>query len=104
LRLGRHERRIAAADLQPGVYESDADATEAIDVTFGNPSGSSLLFTDVGENYGFSGSQIRGGTDGFGSVLALQTSSDDNTQLDASQVYCVDSSDMYAPEVSPNGS
>jgi hypothetical protein len=56
------------------IYFSVGNPMDAEDVAFGDPAGSTLLFTDFGSNYQFPGPQTPcSGTDDFGDVLVLQT-------------------------------
>ncbi|MGH2888808.1 MAG: TolB family protein, partial [Solirubrobacteraceae bacterium] len=90
------------------IYFSGAWATmDARQVTFGDPQGSSLLFTDVGTNYtvGAANDDPCGGTDNLSDVLVLETPppSGQTSGPGPTAVYCQDNVFFEAPALRPDG-
>ncbi|HET9101995.1 MAG TPA: PASTA domain-containing protein [Solirubrobacteraceae bacterium] len=83
-----------------------ASTMDARNVTFGDPAGSSLLFTDVGTNYAIAGSEVCDATDSYTDVLVLQTPAalGSGAAPDPTAVYCADNTILSAPALSPDGS
>jgi hypothetical protein len=80
------------------------DLMDARFVTFGDPSGDSLLFTDYGDNYGFNGvgEVCEIGNASADDVLVLQTPPATQFQ-NLSALYCDDNTSLSTPALSPNG-
>jgi hypothetical protein len=75
-------------------------------VTFGDPAGESLLFTDVGNNYEVNHEAPCGGTDSGKEILVRQTPvawSGPATLGQATALYCEDGTFFSDPALSPNG-
>ncbi|MGH3267237.1 MAG: hypothetical protein ACRDNS_35240, partial [Trebonia sp.] len=90
------------------IYFSPVLATmDARDVSFGDPQGSSLLFTDVGTNYtvGAAKDALCAGTDNLSDVLVLETPppSGQTTGPGPTAVYCQDNVFFEAPALRPDG-
>lgn len=90
------------------IYISPYIATmDARDVTFGDPQGSSLLFTDVGTNYSVDAAHDSpcGGSDNLSDVLVLQTPppSGQTSGPDPAAVYCQDNTFFEGPALRPDG-
>jgi hypothetical protein len=78
---------------------------DAQEVTFGDPTGASLLFTDTGDNYRFGGNPPCSGSDDFADVLVLQTPPPpgSNSGPAATAVYCENSTILRGPALRPDG-
>jgi hypothetical protein len=81
---------------------------DARDVTFGEPSGASLLFTDTGGNYYFNGNVEEDpceDSDIYLPILVRQTPGPSGSNTGASEpvLYCDTSTQFYDPALSPNG-
>jgi hypothetical protein len=81
------------------IYRQPGDPMGAMNVTFGDPAGNTLLFTDFGENYQFSGSATPcSGTDDISALLVVQTPGQD-----AADIYCRNDTLLADPALSPSG-
>lgn len=78
---------------------------DARDVTFGNPAGSSLLYTDIGGFYGFNSDDICNGDVSLTDVLVLRTPPPPGQDFgpDPTAVYCQDNIIFEGPALRPDG-
>jgi hypothetical protein len=81
---------------------------DARDVSFGEPSGASLLFTDTGGNYYFNGKVEErpcNETDAYLPILVRQTPPPSGSNTGGSEpiLYCEPDTQFYDPALSPNG-
>ena len=93
-----------SGSLRQEIY--NVGTMDARDVTFGDPAGDSLLFTDVGNNYTLGdGHSPCNGTDDFTDILVLQTPppSGSNTGPNPTAVYCDQNTFFFDPALRPDG-
>lgn len=96
---------VGADGSAPQEIYHAAGTMNARNVTFGDPAGSSLLFTDLGTNYSIGRSEVCHATDSYTDVLVLQrpVARDSGPAPDPTSVYCADNTILSAPALSPNG-